>query len=86
MQDNHTILGVHITDRVKEAVEVQKQLTAFGRFIKTRLGLHEIDKASEAPSGVVLLEVVAPDATVADLVSKLSAIHGVEVQKMVFKH
>ena len=45
----HIILGVHITDRLKEAVEVQKLLTVFGRYIKTRLGLHEVDRA-EGPS------------------------------------
>jgi len=82
----HTILGVHITERVKEAIEVQKQLTCFGRYIKTRLGLHDITVKSEAPNGLVLLEVCAPDAKVKALMAGLNAIIGVEVKKMVFEH
>jgi len=48
----HTILGIHITDRLKEAVEVQKQLTACGRQIKTRLGLHEISDDAAGLNGI----------------------------------
>jgi hypothetical protein len=82
----HTILGVHITERVKEAVEVQRHLTCFGRFIKTRLGLHDITKTSESPNGLILLEVCAPAAKVKELMKSLNAIQGVEVKSMVFEH
>lgn len=82
----HTILGVHITERVKEAVEVQKTLTAYGRCIKTRLGLHEIEKGHEAPNGLLLLEMVGPDSQTAALQEALEKIQGVEVRSMVFKH
>ena len=42
--DDHVVIGVHVTDRIKEAVEVQRSPTAFGGYIKTRLGLHEVDQ------------------------------------------
>ncbi len=35
------ILGVQVTNRIKNALEVQEILTKFGCNIKTRLGLHE---------------------------------------------
>ncbi len=82
----HVILGVHITERVKEAIEVQKAFTCFGRYIKTRLGLHDIEKAAEAPNGLVLVEFVGPDGKAKELIDALSKIHGVEVKSMVFEH
>ena len=82
----HTILGVHLTERVKEAVEVQKNLTEFGRYIKTRIGLHEIEKGHEAPNGLILLEMVGPDDKIQALQDRLSAIGGVDVKCWVFEH
>jgi hypothetical protein len=82
----HFILGVHITDRLKEAAPVQKLLTEYGAHIKTRLGLHEIEPGGASPHGVVILEVVGDDQVCQSLARRLSAIDGVEVQQMVFTH
>lgn len=82
----HVILGVHITDRLKEAVEVQRLLTEFGRHIKTRLGLHEIEAASTGPKGLLLLEMVGGDTPAKNLAKKLNALEGVEVKAMSFEH
>lgn len=82
----HFILGVHITDRLKEAAPVQKLLTEYGAHIKTRLGLHEIEPGAASPQGVVILEVVGDDPLCQSLARRLSAIDGVEVQQMVFTH
>ena len=84
-KEKHTVLGVHITDRVKEAVEVQKLLTEFGDQIKTRLGLHEVG-TSTSPNGLLLLEMVGPDKGIQELSDRLNGIDGVEVQSMVFYH
>ncbi len=86
MADEHRILGVHITDRMHDAVEVQKVFTEYGCNIKTRIGLHEVAGGICAPGGVVLLEIVG-DADVAGLMAaRLADIHGVEVQSIVFGH
>lgn len=82
----HFILGVHITDRLKDAVRVQQVLTEYGAHIKTRLGLHEIDPGTVSPQGVVILEVVGDAVVCQGLAAKLDAIEGVEVQQMVFTH
>lgn len=84
--DKHIVLGVHITERATHASEVQKHLTCFGCYIRTRLGLHEADKNLCSPNGLILLEMVDDDAKVAELVAALSALEGVEVQQMVFDH
>jgi hypothetical protein len=40
--NDHLILGIHVTDRVQKAGEVQQLFTEYGCNIKTRLGLHEV--------------------------------------------
>lgn len=82
----HFILGVHITDRLREAVRVQQLLTEYGAHIKTRLGLHEIEPEGASPQGVVILELVGDEPVCKSLAGKLGAIEGVEVQQMVFTH
>lgn len=82
----HLIVGVHITNRVKHAPEVQKVLTEFGCSIKTRLGLHEASATACSPNGLILLEMVGEDQASNRMARKLRAIEGVEVRKMVFAH
>lgn len=84
--EKHTILGVHITNRVQEAVDVQRVLTEYGYMIKTRLGLHELRPDSEGPNGLLIVEPVGDDETIQQLSDKLNTIEGVEVQSMVFYH
>jgi hypothetical protein len=82
----HRILGIHLTDRVKEAAVVQKLFTEYGCNIKTRLGLHEVSESYCAPHGLILLETVGDDATLDEFERRLTAIEGLQVQKMVFTH
>ena len=84
--DKHIVVGVHITERVKHAGEIQKIFTEFGCQIRTRLGLHEADKGVCSPNGLILLDMVDDDAKVAAFKKKLTAIDGVEVQSMIFDH
>jgi len=84
--EKHVVLGVHITDRLTHAVEVQQVFTEFGRHIKTRLGLHEVDRSHNSPNGLVLIEWFGDEAKAREMAAKLNAIEGVEVQNMVFGH
>ena len=82
----HRILGVHITDRVTKAASVQNLLTEYGCSIVTRLGLHESSPDFCAPNGLLILEMLDDEKVVAELVGKLQAIAGIEVQQMTFTH
>lgn len=84
--DKHIIVGVHITERVKHAGEIQKIFTEFGCQIRTRLGLHEANKGICSSNGLIILELVDDDAKVVAFKKKLLTIEGVEVQSMVFDH
>ena len=82
----HLICGVHITDRLQHAIQVQEVLTEYGGYIKTRLGLHEIDDNFSSPNGVLILECVGDEAKFNEFAKKLGTVEGVEVQQMVFDH
>ena len=86
MKEDHVILGIHVTNRLRNAGEVQKVFTEFGCNIKTRLGLHEVADDYCAPGGVLILEMTGDDAVCQELARLLGEIEGVEVQKMEFRH
>ena len=78
------ILGVQITNRVKNVPEVQSVLTQFGCNIKTRLGIHEVDDKSCSTIGLLILETYGPEKQIATLENHLKKIKGIKVRKMTF--
>ncbi len=82
--DTHTIVAIHITDRIKEAVDIQKVLTQYGDIVKTRLGLHEVDAGGL--SGLLLLDVIPPADRIEQFENDLLKIEGVEVKTISFEH
>ena len=84
--DKHLIYGVHIQNRGENALRVQQVLTEYGCYIKTRLGLHEVDEAFCSTGGVLLLEMFGDLAKCEAMRDKLQAIDGIEVKEMVFEH
>ena len=86
MNDNHIILGIHLGDRLQKAASVQAVFTEYGCNIKTRIGLHDVDERSCSPSGVVLIEFFGGVDEADAMMTKLAAVDGVNVQKMVFGH
>lgn len=80
----YQILGVYLQNRVAEAKEVQQLLTDYGCSIKTRLGLHPVDRQSCSVNGLILLEMFGDSSKIKELETSLKALEGVSVQKMVF--
>jgi hypothetical protein len=78
------ILGVQISNRVKNVARVQKILTEHGCNIKTRLGLHEVGDPTCSPSGLLILETFGRPAEILALEKKLKRVPGLKVKKMVF--
>lgn len=83
--EDHLIVGVHITDRFKRVPDVQHLFTVYGCNIKTRLGLHEVEKVC-SPNGLILLEMYGDPARCNELVDKLAEIEGIDVKTMTFEH
>ena len=72
MKSEHIIVGIHVTDRMKNASDVQKIFTEYGCNIKTRLGLHEVQGTFCAGGGIVLLEMVGEMLTIDGMLKKLA--------------
>jgi len=79
-------VAIHVTDRVKQAGMVQAVLTRHGANIKTRIGLHEPATHGSSPNGIILLELVGPQALARTVIASLRKIGGVEAKSVVFAH
>lgn len=75
-----TILIILIGNRKESAVNVQKILTGWGCYIKTRLGIHDgvLDNCSD--EGLVILELVGPIDKIEELTRKLNLLDKVSAK------
>jgi hypothetical protein len=85
-KSDHVVFGIHVTDRVKHARDLQKVFTEFGCHIKTRLGLHEVSEKTCGPNGLIILEVCGKAKVLGKMEKAVAGVDGVQIQKMVFGH
>jgi hypothetical protein len=78
------IIGLLITDRIKEAGRTQQILTKYAHVIKSRLGFHEVTEDVCSRIGVVILQLAGTSAECNKLEYELGQIGGLEIQRMVF--
>jgi len=78
------ILGVKTDSRTDTALRIQKVLTKFGCFIRTRLGLHSSKTIDCTEYGLLLIEITNKEKSV-DIEQMLLDIDGVEIQRMEFQ-
>ncbi len=71
------VLLVLIDKRSDSAVEVQKILTAWGCYIKTRLGLHDNTLDECTQTGLIFIELVGDEEKHTELNRKLNLLSGV---------
>lgn len=81
---NTVILGLKTDNRSETALRIQKVLTKFGCFIRTRLGLHSPKSVDCTEYGLLLIEITNKEKSV-DIEQMLLEIDGVEIQRMEFK-
>lgn len=75
----YVVLGVLISHRTKNAVEVQDILTKFGCIIKMRLGLHETENVC-ADDALLLLQLDGKEQEIKNLEISLNAVDGVKTK------
>ena len=78
------ILGLLITDRIKEAGKIQKVLTNYSHIISSRLGFHELSEDVCSRTGIIVLHLAGNPDDWDEFENDLSQIGGVEVQRMKF--
>jgi hypothetical protein len=79
------IIGLLITDRIKEAGLTQRLLSENAHLIKSRLGFHEVSEDVCSRQGVILLQLSGATADFDSFEHKLSEIGGIEIQHMSFQ-
>lgn len=80
------IMGLLITDRIKEAGQTQKLLTKYSHVIQSRLGFHELSENTCSRTGIIILHLGGNPEECTRFENELTEIRGIEVQKMVFNH
>jgi hypothetical protein len=78
------ILGLMITDRIKEAGRTQKVLTSHAHVIKSRLGFHEVSEDVCSRVGMIILQLSGKSEDFDLLEKDLNLVGGLDVQKMSF--
>ena len=78
------VIGLLITDRIKEAGRMQQTLTKYAHVIKSRLGFHEVTEDVCSRIGVVILQLAGSSEECNKLEDELGLIGGLEIQRMVF--
>ena len=76
------IIGIKISDKKTNAVELQKILTEFNCIIKMRIGLNNSTIFCSA-NGIILLQVENTENAL-QLEKSLLCIDGIELQRMIF--
>ncbi|HAL65469.1 MAG: Uncharacterized protein XD81_1592 [Bacteroidetes bacterium 38_7] len=79
------IIGILITDRIKEAGQTQRVLSNFAHVIKSRLGFHEVTEAVCSRMGIIMLQLGGSVEEQDKLESALNQIRGIEVRRMQFE-
>jgi len=79
------IIGLLITDRIKEAGLTQCLLSEYAHLIKSRLGFHEVSEDVCSRKGVILLQLSGTTAEFDIFENKLKDIGGIVVQHMIFQ-
>ena len=78
------IIGLLITDRIKEAGRTQQTLTKYAHVIKSRLGFHEVTEDVCSRTGVVILQLAGNSLECDKLEDELGQVGGLEIKRMVF--
>lgn len=77
-----TILGIRLDKRNQNAIYFQEILSHHGCIVKTRIGLHDVDKNKCSTSGIILLEVIGTAREKSSLEKAIKSIKGVKLQKI----
>jgi len=78
------IIGLLISDRIKEAGLTQNVLSEYAHIIKSRLGFHEVNEDVCSRVGFIILQLDGDPEEFNRLETRLNQIGGIEIQHMVF--
>ncbi|MEI6747716.1 MAG: hypothetical protein ACOYMF_08840 [Bacteroidales bacterium] len=80
------ILGLLISDRIKEAGRTQAVLSRHAKIIRSRLGFHEVSEDKCSRTGIMLLHLTGVPAEWDILENELEEIGGLQVKQLSFTY
>ena len=80
------VIGILISDRIKEANRTQAVLSRHAHIIKSRLGFHEVSEAICSRVGFIFLQLAGTPEDFNNLENDLKEIGGLEIQHMIFNY
>jgi len=80
------VIGIRITDRIKESGLVQKTLSQYGSIISTRLGFHELSNELCSREGFMIIHLAGLPDDCEELAESLKKTEGITVREMLFSH
>ena len=80
------VIGIRITDRIKESGLVQKTLSKYSSIISTRLGFHELSNEVCSREGFLIIHLAGHPEECEELIDVLKKTGGITVREMVFSH
>ncbi len=75
-----TILGLYISEEIKDKTGLQYILTKYGNIIRTRVGLNQ----ECGSKGIILLELFGDEQEMSNFENALARFEGLEFQRMHF--
>lgn len=78
------IIGLMITDRIKESGKTQEVLSNYAHLIRSRLGFHEVNQDVCSRTGIIVLQLGGNRNEWPHLLEALQQIGGVIVKSMTF--
>jgi hypothetical protein len=81
----HTqIIGIQITDRIKEAGKIQLLLSKHADIINSRIGFHELSTEVCSRKGIIILHLVGDPLKWSSFHTEIRTIEGINVQQINF--
>jgi len=80
------ILGLLISDRIKEAGRTQAVLSQHARIIRSRLGFHEVSEDKCSRTGIMILHLTGSKEEWNALETDLNDIGGLQVKQISFTY
>jgi hypothetical protein len=80
------VIGIKVTDRIKEVGLVQKALSAHAGVISTRLGFHELSNELCSREGYMVIHLAGLPDECEELADRLNKTEGIIVKEMIFSH
>lgn len=79
------IFGILIRNKEREGGCVQEILARYSPYIKTRLGIHDVEHTQSYPHGLIIIQLIGTDEVIDRFEKELYIIEGIEVQHMFFE-